>query len=170
MTDELVDIIDVSDHIIGQAMKSEAHAKGLLHRVVIAEIINQKREWMLILQAEDRQDPGQYVSPVGGHVRAGETGIDALRREVQEEVGILVNEFEFVGKDIFNRTVRGRQGHHLFMLYRIFADEEPKLNAESVSFKRFSEQDLKHNLEENAALFGNAFIFVVNTFFPELLT
>lgn len=169
MTDELIDIVDENDKVIGQAMKIEAHAKGLLHRTVIAEVINEKKEWMLIIQAPDRQDPGQYVSPVGGHVQAGETEVDALRREVREEVGIAVNEFEYVGKAVFNRTVRGNQENHLFVLYKIFADEEPKLNAESVSFKRFSESELKRDLEENPARFGNAFIFVVNTFFPELL-
>jgi hypothetical protein len=30
--DELIDIVDENDKVIGQAMKSEAHAKGLLHR------------------------------------------------------------------------------------------------------------------------------------------
>lgn len=169
MTDELIDIVDEHDKVVGTAMKSEAHDKGLLHRTVISEVVNQKGEWLLVLQADDRQDPGQYVSPVGGHVRSGETVDEALKREVKEEVGLVVSDYEFIGKAVYNRTVRGKQENHLFILYRIVSDEEPKLNEESVGFKRFTEAELKHSLEENPAVFGNAFIFVVNTFFPELL-
>ena len=86
--DEQVDIVNENNEVIGQADKSEAHQKGLLHRTVISEVINSTGEWLLVKQASDRQDPGQYVSPVGGHMRAGESEISALLREAEEELGI----------------------------------------------------------------------------------
>lgn len=77
---EQVDIIDENLKVLYSCDKSEAHEKGLLHATVIAEVHNSKGEWMLVKQASDKQDAGQYVSPVGGHVAAGESFEDALRR------------------------------------------------------------------------------------------
>jgi hypothetical protein len=60
---EMVDIVNENDEVTGQADKRKAHAEGLLHRTVISEVKNGKGEWLLVKQAGDRQDAGQYVSP-----------------------------------------------------------------------------------------------------------
>jgi len=36
----------------------------------------------MVKQASDKQDAGQYVSPVGGHVTSGETDIEALKEKL----------------------------------------------------------------------------------------
>ncbi|MFA6005365.1 MAG: NUDIX domain-containing protein [Patescibacteria group bacterium] len=170
MDDEKVDIVNEEDVVISTALKSEAHAQGLLHRVVLAEVVNEKGEWLLVKQAADRQDPGLYVNPVGGHVGAGESTTDALKREVQEELNVAVNEFEFIGKAIFNREVNGKKENHLFIVFRVHSEEEPKLNHEAVSYQRFSVEQIKSMLEDSPQVFGKSFIFVANTFFPDLFT
>lgn len=85
--DELVDIVDENENKIGVATKREAHAQGLLHKTVISEVVDSSGRWLLVKQASHKQDAGQYVSPVGGHVASGETNEQALRREVSEEIG-----------------------------------------------------------------------------------
>ena len=62
---EYVDIVNENDDIIGSVSKQEAHEKGLLHRTVISEVINTEGKWTLVKQSSDRQDAGQYVSPIG---------------------------------------------------------------------------------------------------------
>src|SRR5687767_9284467 len=99
--DELVDIVDSECTVLSCATKSEAHQKGLLHRTVIAEVRDSKGNWILVQQSADRQDAGQYVSPVGGHVRAGESDEDALKRETLEEIGLTDFDFVPVGKLIY---------------------------------------------------------------------
>lgn len=78
---EIVDIVNSQDIVIGQSSKDECHQQGMLHRTIIAELIDSQGNWILVEQASDRQDAGQYVSPVGGHIRAGETELAALKRE-----------------------------------------------------------------------------------------
>lgn len=95
---EYVDIVDESDKVIGKISKQEAHEKGLLHRTVIAEIINSSGEWVLVKQSSYKQDSGQFVSPVGGHVLSGESEDDAIKREAKEEFGIEGFEFKLKGK------------------------------------------------------------------------
>ena len=40
MDDELIDIVDEGGVILGQISKIKAHEKGLLHRCVLAQLIN----------------------------------------------------------------------------------------------------------------------------------
>lgn len=167
---ELVDIVDESDTALYQAAKSEAHAKGLLHRTVTAGLINSKGDWILVEQAADRQDASQYVWPMGGHVQAGEAIETAVQREVMEEMGMSDFEFCLIGKTIFRRNVLGRDENHLFILYEIHSDAQPQISHESVGYKTFSAMDLKQIIKERPELFGGSFHFVVKPFYPELFT
>jgi len=162
---EFVDIVDENDNIVGKTSKDEAHKKGLLHRTVIAEVINSKGEWLLVQQAGHKQDAGQFVSPVGGHVSSGETEEEALRRETSEEVGLESFLFNLKGKAIYNREVKGKKENHYFIVYEISSDETPVLNDESVRYKWFSKEEINKSFEENPALFSDAFHFVWKKFY-----
>ena len=166
---ELVDIVDENDTILYQAPKNEAHGKGLLHRTVIAELINSRGEWILAEPAPDRQDPGQYGSPAGGHVQAGEFVEDALRREVQEETGLENFDFRFIGKAIFRRQILGRDENHYFILYEIYSDAAPRISNESVGFQTFTTEEIKRTFRMRPETFGGGFHFVAKNFYPELL-
>ena len=166
--EEIVDIVDNNDQVIYQTTKIQAHQEGLLHRTVIAELIDSHGNWTLVKQASDKQDAGQYVSPVGGHVTAGESVEDALARESLEEVGIKPKNYKFVGKKIFNRKVLSCKENHYFIVYEIYSDDTLTLNHESVSFKKFSQQELPRQLQTQPQLFGEAFHFVIDSFYPKL--
>ena len=168
--DEMVNIVDVENKNLGVVSKREAHEKGLLHPCVVAMIHNSRGEWLLVRQAADRQDAGQYVAPVGGHVQAGEDKDDALRREAAEEVGFVDNfTFRYLGSGVFDRHVIGRHENHLFLMYEIESDAVPKLNHESESYRYFPEDELKRLLQEEPDLFGHACHFSIQSYFGHLL-
>ena len=162
---ELIDIINPNNQILNQATKAAAHEQGLLHRIIIAELIDSRGRYTLVKQAADRQDPGQYVSPVGGHIRAGESEIEALIRESQEEIGIIPNKYKRVGQAIYNREVIDRQENHLFIVYEIYSNTAPILNHESVSFRRFTPVEIKQLMITQPRIFGAAYHFVWNNFY-----
>ena len=164
---EMVDIIDEHNAVLYQASKDEAHAKGLLHRCVIAEVRNARGEWLMVRQAGHKQDAGQYVSPVGGHVQAGEEIEDALKREAEEEVGLTGFTFHHVGNAIYNREVIGRKENHLFIVYEIVSAQEPRINDESVAYRWFTEEELIREYRDHPNHFGGAFHFVVAHFYKE---
>lgn len=166
---EFVDAINEHNETIAQVSKEDAHAKGILHRCVIAEVKNSNGEWLLVKQSADRQDAGKLVSPVGGHVKAGESPDHALKRETMEELNIVPTAFQFIGSKIFNRKTRGKIENHLFMLYEISSEDIPVLNAESESFEYFSEKQIQKIYHENSSDFGDAFIFVLREFYPQLV-
>jgi len=166
---EYVDIIDESGKRIRSVSKKEAHEKGLFHKCVVAEVIDSHGRWLLTKQASDRQDAGQFVSPVGGHISAGETEENALLREAGEELGIADFTFKHIGEVLFNREIIGRKENHMFILYEIYSDKTPVLNHESQDYQWFTKEELRKELQENKQKFGNAFFVVLKNFYSDLL-
>lgn len=167
---EEVNIVDAENNVLKHCSKTKAHAKGLLHRTVIAEVIDSQGRWILVRQAAHKQDAGQFVSPVGGHIQAGESEIDALKREALEETGLSAFKYKFIGKFIYHRKVIGRDENHYFIVYEIYSDEEIVLNDESVEYKHFTKEELKKALFENPQNFGDAFVVILKNFYPQLLS
>lgn len=168
MAEEILDIVDENGAVLRQAEKSEAHKHGWLHKTVIG-YLRYGEDWALVAQAADRQDAGQLVAPVGGHVTAGESEDDALLREAEEEIGTRKIKYELVGRAIFHRHVIGRDENHLFVVYEISTDDDIVLNEESVSIERFGKDDLKKALAETPERFGDAYYFVLEKFYPDYL-
>jgi len=88
-SEEIFDIVDINDRVIGTAPRSEIHAKGLLHRAVHLWIFHP--DGRLLLQkrslAKDRE-PGRWTSSVSGHVNSQEDYDTAMHREIPEEIGV----------------------------------------------------------------------------------
>ncbi|MBI2011918.1 NUDIX domain-containing protein [Candidatus Daviesbacteria bacterium] len=163
--DEEIDIVDELGNILYSISKIEAHKKGLLHKTVIAEVIDSKGNIYLVKQSSDRQDAGQYVSPVGGHVKKGETEEEALVREVLEEIGLTDFEYELLGREIFNREVLGRIENHFFIVFKITTDKEFILGDEADDFEKFNKEQLIKEVMINPKKFGNVFHFVFEKFY-----
>ena len=164
---EYVDIVDENNKVLYKTTKKEAHKKGLLHRTVISEIIDSKGRWLLFIPSDHKQDKGQYVSPIGGHVRSGESLEEGLKREAFEEAGLKNFKFKFIGKDIYNRFVIGRQENHFFHVYEIYTDKEAILSDETKDFKYFTKEEIKENMKSNPKMFGGAFHFVYKNIYKE---
>ncbi len=88
--DEVFDVVDSEDRVIGQAPRREVHEKSLLHRVVHILVFNP--EGLLFLQKRaltKDENPGLWDTSAAGHVAAGEDYSGTARRELQEELGIV---------------------------------------------------------------------------------
>jgi HAD superfamily hydrolase (TIGR01484 family) len=165
---EKVDILDDNGKIVKQALKIEAHKQGWLHKTVFG-CLKYGDEWSMVRQAPDRQDAGQLVSPVGGHVKAGESEVEALLRECEEEIGTRNITYKEVGRKVFHRQVIGRDENHLFVVYEIATDDPIVLGKEAVSIERFRPDEMKKALREYPENFGGAHYFVLEAFYPDYL-
>lgn len=168
MNDEYVDILDMNGRIKHRALKSHAHTKGWLHATVIA-YVRHGDVWKLVRQTPDRQDAGQLVAPVGGHVKAGEPELKALMREAHEEIGIRTFSHTLVGRARFHRQILGRDENHLFAVYEITPDEELVLGDEADAIEAFTTEELRQAITATPERFGDAFYFVFEKFYPHLL-
>ena len=89
--DEIFDIVDESDKVIGALPRSEIHRRQLKHRAI--HIFWLRADGKLALQrrsyAKDNS-PGLLSSSCAGHVDSGETYLVAAVRELEEELGVKV--------------------------------------------------------------------------------
>ena len=86
--DELLDLVDQQDKIIGQKLRSEIYDKKLTNfRVVNAFIQNDDGDlWIPRRSKDKRVFPLCLDASMGGHVAAGETYEEAFNRELKMQV------------------------------------------------------------------------------------
>ena len=167
--DEFVDIIDQDDRVLYQATRSQAHVQGLPHRCVLAMLITPRQEWILVRQSADRQDPGKFVFPMGGHVQAGVQIDAAFRLEFKEELGLDQFDSRFMGNAEYRRIVLGRDENHFFHFFEIFSPHDPILGEEAVEFKKFKSAEIGKYSQIHAHEFGHNFHFGMKTWYSHLL-
>lgn len=92
VNEEWVPLVDEQGKVTGQAPRSQVHNNGskLLHPVVHLHLINSNKAILLQKRPMSKQiQPGKWDTAVGGHISAGETLEQALKKEAYEEIGLV---------------------------------------------------------------------------------
>ncbi len=89
-SDELLDVVDDDDRVIGRATRAEMRRDNLLHRAVYL-VLRSSRGEIFVHRRTTTKDvyPGYFDVTVGGVVAAGEDYDVAAERELAEEVGVV---------------------------------------------------------------------------------
>jgi isopentenyldiphosphate isomerase len=91
LNDELFDIVNARDEVVGRAPRREVHARHLWHRAVHVLVFN--RAGRVFLQKRSMLKDtarGLWDSSCSGHVDAGEDYDHAAHRELGEEIGLAL--------------------------------------------------------------------------------
>jgi isopentenyl-diphosphate delta-isomerase type 1 len=86
---EIFDVVNERDEVVGQATRREVHARGLLHRAVHVLVFD--RAGRVFLQKRSMKkdmSPGLWDSSCSGHLDSGEDYDHAAVRELGEEIGV----------------------------------------------------------------------------------
>jgi isopentenyldiphosphate isomerase len=87
--DEVLDVVDREDRVIGRAPRGEVYARGLLHRCVFVQARDAEgRIFVHRRTASKLVFPSRYDMFVGGVLGAGESYARAALREAEEELGV----------------------------------------------------------------------------------
>jgi isopentenyldiphosphate isomerase len=91
VNEEVFDVVNEADEVIGRQSRSEVHRLGLLHRAVHVLVFNSRGQVFLQKRSmtKDRQ-PGLWDSSASGHLDSGEDYDACAVREVREEIGLLL--------------------------------------------------------------------------------
>ena len=82
------DLYDKNRNLTGETIyKGESIPKGRYIIVILAMIQNSKGEFLI--QKRSKQKDGKYAA-TGGHVKTGQTSIEGMIDEIQEEIGLTV--------------------------------------------------------------------------------
>ena len=95
---EQVVLVDDNNQEIGTADKATVHtANTPLHRGFSLFLFNSQKELLLTQRALTKKTfPGIWTNTVCGHPAPGETPVDAAKRRIREELGIIVQEVKEV--------------------------------------------------------------------------
>lgn len=96
--EEFLEIVDREGRILSIAPRNIIHGNpSMLHRVVHVLVFNSKGELLLQKRAMNKDvAPGKWDTSVGGHVMPGEDIIAAAKREAIEELGINLENLNFL--------------------------------------------------------------------------
>ena len=116
--EEWVPMVDATGKIIGQAPRSQVHnGSKLLHPVVHLHVVNPKKAILLQKRAGNKSiQPGKWDTAVGGHISAGETIEEALKKEAFEEIGLTGFNARLIGVYVWESEVE-KELVYLFVTY-----------------------------------------------------
>lgn len=88
-SEEIFDVVNEQDEVVGRRPRREVHQLGLMHRAVHVLVFNSHSQVFLQKRSmnKDRQ-PGVWDSSASGHVDAGEDYDACAIRELGEELGL----------------------------------------------------------------------------------
>ena len=100
--DELVDVVDGADRVVGTVTRAEMRAGRLRHRCTFVVVRSTAGE-VLVHRRSEAKDlwPGHWDLAAGGVVAAGEDWEPAARRELAEELGVVGAELELLGRGAY---------------------------------------------------------------------
>jgi len=154
MPDELFDVIDENDQVVGQEMRSIVHQRGLLHRGV--HVLLFTSDGKLLVQQRSRtksQSPLMFDCSVSEHVQAGEGYYEAAVRGLSEELNLKGMEIQSLIKFKMNY---GPNDNEVSIIFRGTVD--PKhARFDPVEIERvdtYTIEELQNLLEQKPELFS----------------
>ncbi len=151
---DLFDVVDARDRVIGQATRGDVHARGLLHRAAHVFVFNSSGQ-LLLQQRSATKDayPLCWTSSCSGHLDSGETYQAAAIRELGEEVG-LAGEVELLVK----LPAGPETSNEHTALFRLVCDEPPNPDPTEVADLRWATvAEWQRELQESPERFDPPF-------------
>ncbi|OGN13905.1 MAG: hypothetical protein A3J47_03450 [Candidatus Yanofskybacteria bacterium RIFCSPHIGHO2_02_FULL_43_22] len=105
--------VDEKDNVLGEITRQKAHQEGLLHRVAVIYLINEKGEILV----NERADGGHLDHSSAGHVDVGESYLEAATRELEEELGVIGVELQDIGSTHAQDIGANFNSRHMFRVY-----------------------------------------------------
>ena len=131
MTEEIFDVVNECDEVIGQQTRSEVHRMGLRHRAIHLLVYNSIGE--LFLQKRSiKKDcfPDTWDSSASGHLDSGEDYDSCIIREPMEELGLKLKQ---PPERLFKIDACVETGQEFVWVYKLFHEGPFQLDPEEIS-------------------------------------
>ncbi len=161
MSDEIFDVVNERDEVIGRELRREVHRRGLRHRAVHVLIFNRAGAVFLQKRSMSKDThPGVWDSSSSGHLDCGEDYDACAIRELREEIGLHLTECP---KRVFKIDASEETGQEFVWVYRGEAEGPFTLHPEEIERGDwFAPEHVTRWIAERPKDFAPAFVFIWN--------
>jgi len=155
MSEEIFDVVNDFDEVIGQQRRSEVHRLKLKHRAVHGLVFNSRGELFLQKRSMKKDcSPGAWDSSASGHLDSGEDYDACMVRELAEELGLVMS---FVPEKLFKIEACAATGWEFVWVYRCQSEGPFRLHPDEIDTGDwFSPRRLDQWLAERPTDFAGA--------------
>ena len=163
--EELFPVVNEDGNIISAATRGECHGGSmLLHPVVHLQVFNSKGELYLQKRPAWKDiQPDKWDTAVGGHVDLGESVDQALKREVQEELGIT----DFTPEKVCDYVFQSDRERELVFVFKTIYDGEITPSSELDDGRFWTIEEIKINIGKD--IFTPNFENEFNTYISKII-
>jgi isopentenyl-diphosphate delta-isomerase type 1 len=159
MSEEIFDVCNERDEVIGQNTRGEVHRLGLRHRAVHVLVFNARGDVFLQKRSVTKDTfPGVWDSSASGHLDSGEDYDACAVREMREELGIVA---ERPPERLFKMNACHETGQEHVWVYKYQCDGPFCLHPEEIEGGDwFSVERVNRWLRERPEDFASALILL----------
>ncbi len=163
MSEEIFDVVNERDEVVGRETRRVVHRTGLMHRAVHVFIFNTRGEVFLQKRSMTKDSsPGLWDSSASGHLDCGEDYDACAVRELREEIGLCV---EQCPKRLFKVDACVTTGQEFVWLYRGESEGPFTLHPEEIERGQwFTPEQVTQWVLERPDDFAPAFVLVWKRF------
>lgn len=159
MNDEIFDVVNERDEVIGQRSRRDVHNLGLLHRAVHVLVFNSGGQLFLQKRSMEKDCfPGAWDSSASGHLDTGESYDACAMRELHEELGLKL---EVAPERLFKIDACAETGFEFCWVYRCEANGPFSLNPEEIETGEwFDSERISDWMRERPGDFAGALLVI----------
>jgi isopentenyldiphosphate isomerase len=159
MSEEIFDVVNERDEVVGQAPRSEVHRRKLNHRAVHVLVFNARGELFLQKRSMIKDCfPGAWDSSASGHLDRGEDYDVCAVREVREELGVQLPE---TPERLFKVEACAETGHEFVWVYHCRHEGPFTLHPEEIeSGGWFAPDEVSRWMRERPADFASGLVLI----------
>jgi isopentenyl-diphosphate delta-isomerase type 1 len=157
--EEIFDVVNERDEVIGQLSRREVHRQGLRHRAVHVLMFNSKGEVFLQKRSKHKDTfPLRWDSSAAGHLSPSEEYDSCALREVKEELGF---EMTRLPERILRIEACEETGQEFVWVYRYQCEGPFDLNTEEIEAGDwFSPEKITTWIEEKPGDFAPSLVCI----------
>jgi isopentenyl-diphosphate delta-isomerase type 1 len=162
--DEIFDVVDEADRIVGRATRSAVHADKLRHRAIHVFVFNEHGKLFIQKRSQSKDSyPGRYDSSASGHLNSGEDYDACAVRELAEELGLTIPP-ENLQKH-FKIEGCPHTGREFVWVYSLQTSEVPRINPHEIQSGTFwSRAQIRASVASRPGEFAPSFLGVFQEF------
>jgi isopentenyl-diphosphate Delta-isomerase len=163
MPEEIFDIVNERDEVVGQNTRREVHARGLWHRAIHVLVFNTRGEVFLQKRSMLKDiAAGKWDSSSSGHLDSGEDYGACAMRELREEIGLHLSQ---PPQRLFKIDARQETGWEFCWVYRCENEGPFQLHPDEIETGDwFAREKVSRWIEEKPEDFASAFRLIWGMF------